>query len=382
MAAALERIDTFDWLVVTSRHGAERVADAVRDSSIRLAAVGTATATVLAERSGRPVELVPSVQLATALVEAFPAGPWSVLVAQADRAADTVVAGLRRRGCDVVVCTAYSTRLRMPSAAELAARPRRRRGRVRVGFGGRRVGRGDRYTHATDRVRDRTDDRVGRDEIRPQGQRRCCRSHGARSRPRAHRAARRRFVDSSRHPAPEKRHEHQVPPSSPWPPISSARPRSAWPRCSADSRCPSPPVVHRVSLARAAVPDVSPADRAGAHGRGRSSVDLGRRQMDRVRGSRRRTGHGRPSIAPTASSGETIELSHVPDDAAIRRHDHARHQLRRLRRRRPDPARPRPVPRRRQRRALGRLSPRRPRVRRSVRRVGAGVGLGANRNGP
>ena len=121
LADALERIDTFDWIVVTSRHGAERVADAVRGSSIRLAAVGTATATVLAERSGRPVELVPSVQLATALVEAFPAGPWSVLVAQADRAADTVVAGLRRRGCDVVVCTAYSTRLRMPSDAELAS---------------------------------------------------------------------------------------------------------------------------------------------------------------------------------------------------------------------------------------------------------------------
>ncbi len=121
MAAALERIDTFDWLVVTSRHGAERVADAVRAPvTVRLAAVGTATATTLAERSGRPVELVPSVQLATALVEAFPAGSWSVLVAQADRAADTVVAGLRRRGCDVVACTAYSTRLRVPSTADLA----------------------------------------------------------------------------------------------------------------------------------------------------------------------------------------------------------------------------------------------------------------------
>ncbi|HWM21205.1 MAG TPA: uroporphyrinogen-III synthase [Ilumatobacteraceae bacterium] len=121
LADALARIDTFDWIVVTSRHGAERVADAARESSVRLAAVGTATATVLAERSGRPVELVPNVQLATALVEAFPDGPWSVLVAQADRAADTIVAGLRRRGCDVVVCTAYSSRLRMPSTAELAS---------------------------------------------------------------------------------------------------------------------------------------------------------------------------------------------------------------------------------------------------------------------
>jgi uroporphyrinogen-III synthase len=120
LAEALGRIDAFDWVVVTSRHGAERVADAARGSSVRMAAVGEATAVVLAERSGRPVELVPSQQLASSLVECFPDGPWSVLVAQADRAHDTVVAGLRRRGCDVVECTAYSTRLRMPSAVQLA----------------------------------------------------------------------------------------------------------------------------------------------------------------------------------------------------------------------------------------------------------------------
>ncbi len=121
LAAALDRIDSFDWIVVTSRHGAERVAHAARASSVRLAAVGSATADVLAERAGRPVELVPSVQLATALVDAFPDGPWSVLVAQADRAAETVVTGLRRRGCDVEVCTAYSTRLRTPTDAEVAS---------------------------------------------------------------------------------------------------------------------------------------------------------------------------------------------------------------------------------------------------------------------
>lgn len=121
LAGALDRIDSFDWLVVTSRHGAERVAHAVRDSSIRLAAVGSATATVLAELSGRPIDLVPSVQLATALVDAFPDGAWSVLVAQGERAADTVVSGLRRRGCDVEACTAYSTRLRIPTDAERAS---------------------------------------------------------------------------------------------------------------------------------------------------------------------------------------------------------------------------------------------------------------------
>ncbi len=120
LADALRRIDTFDWVVVTSRHGADRVAEAARDSPIRLAAVGTATADVLAVRTGRPVDLVPTVQRASALVEDFPDGPWSVLVAQADRAADTVAAGLRDRGCDVVVCAAYSTRLRVPSDAETA----------------------------------------------------------------------------------------------------------------------------------------------------------------------------------------------------------------------------------------------------------------------
>ena len=121
LAGALDRLDSFDWIVVTSRHGAERVAHAVSDSSIHLAAVGSATATVLAELSGRPIDLVPSVQLATALVDAFPDGAWSVLVVQGERAADTVVTGLRSRGCDVEACTAYSTRLRTPTEAERAS---------------------------------------------------------------------------------------------------------------------------------------------------------------------------------------------------------------------------------------------------------------------
>ena len=77
---------------------------------------------MLAERSGRPVELVPSVQLATALVEAFPDGSWSVLVAQADRAGRH---GRRRFAPAAAAtwssCTAYSSRLRMPSTAELAS---------------------------------------------------------------------------------------------------------------------------------------------------------------------------------------------------------------------------------------------------------------------
>ena len=117
----LHRLDEYDWLVVTSRHGAARVIAAAARSQIRMAAVGTATAAVLERGTGRPADLVPLVQTGAALVDAFPPGAWRVLVAQADRATPAVVEGLIARGCDVVACTAYVTRLRTPSAAEVAA---------------------------------------------------------------------------------------------------------------------------------------------------------------------------------------------------------------------------------------------------------------------
>ena len=126
LAAALAAIDRFDWVVVTSRHGAARVAAAL-PAGIRTAAVGTATADVLSRLTGRPVDLVPTVQRATALVEAFADhsgvadGPWSILVAQADRAEPTLVEGLRRSGHRVEAVTAYSTRLRRPDPDELLA---------------------------------------------------------------------------------------------------------------------------------------------------------------------------------------------------------------------------------------------------------------------
>ncbi|CAN5586064.1 uroporphyrinogen-III synthase [soil metagenome] len=124
LAGALASIHSFDWVVATSRHGAERVADAI-PTEVRTAAVGTATAEVLEQRSGRPVDLVPGVQRATGLVAAFakrsdaPPGGWTILVAQVDRAEPTLVDGLRALGHTVEVRTAYSTRLRTPSAVEV-----------------------------------------------------------------------------------------------------------------------------------------------------------------------------------------------------------------------------------------------------------------------
>jgi uroporphyrinogen-III synthase len=122
---ALSTIGDTDWVIVTSQHGAERVAAAVAaHPPLRTAAVGTRTAHVLTEVTGRPVTVVPTVQTAAALVEAMPdpePDTRRVLAALADRAEPTLVDGLRARGYDVRAVIAYVTRLRTPSPAERAA---------------------------------------------------------------------------------------------------------------------------------------------------------------------------------------------------------------------------------------------------------------------
>jgi len=113
LRAVLSGLSGFDWLVVTSAAGAERVGSAAADvPGIRLAAVGTATARELESCAGRPVDLVPAVQRADALVAAFverEPSPQRVLIAQADIAAPTLADGLRAAGHDVTVVTAYRT---------------------------------------------------------------------------------------------------------------------------------------------------------------------------------------------------------------------------------------------------------------------------------
>ncbi len=122
--AALADVGRYDWVVVTSRHGADRVAAAVAGApAVRTAAVGTRTAAALRAGTGRRVSVVPARHTAADLVAAMPdpdGGP-RVLVALADRAAPTLVDGLRRRGYLVDAVVAYRTRLRRPSAAESAA---------------------------------------------------------------------------------------------------------------------------------------------------------------------------------------------------------------------------------------------------------------------
>lgn len=125
LAVALADLDSFEWLIVTSRHGARRVgAVAARCPSVRLAAVGTSTARELTELAGRRPAVVPGHQTADALVNALPKasdGGRRVLIVQADRADDALTLGLRASGFEVTTVVGYSTRLRTPSGAERRA---------------------------------------------------------------------------------------------------------------------------------------------------------------------------------------------------------------------------------------------------------------------
>lgn len=109
----LDQLDRYDWLIVTSAAGADRVAAAAATApTVKLAAVGTATAGALSAGSGREVDLVPTVQLATALAATFRrevAPGQRVLIAQSGRATEALADALRRGGHEVTVVVAYRT---------------------------------------------------------------------------------------------------------------------------------------------------------------------------------------------------------------------------------------------------------------------------------
>ena len=115
----LAHLEEFDWLVVTSVAGAERVGAAAATAPlVRLAAVGASTARVLGELAGREVDAVPAEQRAATLVDLLLAvagpPPQRFLVAQADRAAPLLVERLVEAGHQVTACVAYRTVLVQP----------------------------------------------------------------------------------------------------------------------------------------------------------------------------------------------------------------------------------------------------------------------------
>jgi uroporphyrinogen III methyltransferase / synthase len=116
LADAATRIATFDWVVLTSANGVDRLLPLLRDSRAfgpaKVAAIGPATAAALG-RWHVAADLVPDEAMGEALVDAFPTPPddrpGRVLVAQAAEARAVVAHGLRAAGWGVEVVEAYRT---------------------------------------------------------------------------------------------------------------------------------------------------------------------------------------------------------------------------------------------------------------------------------
>jgi uroporphyrinogen III methyltransferase / synthase len=118
LAHAAGELATYEWVVVTSPNGAQRLLDAVAAAggdarafgAARVAAIGPATAAVLAA-AGIRADVVPAKYVAEALLDAipWPADGGRVLLARAEVARDVLPDGLRQRGWQVDVVDAYRT---------------------------------------------------------------------------------------------------------------------------------------------------------------------------------------------------------------------------------------------------------------------------------
>ncbi len=110
---ALRNIHEFDWIVFASRYAVAAVIEHLPTppASLRVAAVGQATAQVLHQR-GWPVDLLPEDANAAALVSAFATKPLQgtkVLFPASSRALPTIAVGLTQLGATVVQVEAYRT---------------------------------------------------------------------------------------------------------------------------------------------------------------------------------------------------------------------------------------------------------------------------------
>lgn len=112
---AVDQLDTYDWVVLTSPNGAERFCTSLGGSQLRpeqaVAAIGPATVAVLRSEGITP-DLVADPHVAEALLEVFPKpspGGGKVLMARASEARNVLPDGLRASGWDVSDVAAYRT---------------------------------------------------------------------------------------------------------------------------------------------------------------------------------------------------------------------------------------------------------------------------------
>jgi hydroxymethylbilane synthase len=111
-----------DWVVVSSRHGALRVAAALRDRPTpRVAVVGPAVARPL-RAAGVDVAVIPTVSTAAALADAIPLEPGArVVVVRGDLAGDALADRLTARGATVRTLIVYRT-IEAPASSQEALR--------------------------------------------------------------------------------------------------------------------------------------------------------------------------------------------------------------------------------------------------------------------
>lgn len=109
---AASRLDSFDWVVVTSPNGAHRLLTAAPDArsfgTAKVAAIGPGTASVLAE-GDVVADLVAKRYVAEGLMEVFGVGPGRVLIVRAAVARDVIPDGLAEKGWEVEIADAYRT---------------------------------------------------------------------------------------------------------------------------------------------------------------------------------------------------------------------------------------------------------------------------------
>ncbi len=124
----IDQLPDYDWLVVTSPNGVDRlfreIPDTRRLAGVRVAAIGAGTAEALA-RFRVVADLVPERFVAEALLSAFPGAPIPtrsrVLLARAAVARDVLPDGLRSKGWEVDVVEAYRTGSVEPSNTQRRA---------------------------------------------------------------------------------------------------------------------------------------------------------------------------------------------------------------------------------------------------------------------
>jgi uroporphyrinogen III methyltransferase / synthase len=132
IAAALDGLADYDYVVLTSPNGArclfERLAERGLDarafeSATRIVAIGPGTADALAD-GGIRADVVPERFIAEGILDALTGEELSgrrVLVARAREARDTLIDGLRERDASVDVVALYDTVTETPTSEQVAA---------------------------------------------------------------------------------------------------------------------------------------------------------------------------------------------------------------------------------------------------------------------